>query len=75
MENKKIIWIAIDLLLLIGVIFVCLYWFDIASDLKAPCYKCSKERPKIEPCLSKPLPKYDNIINFSEIIKEENKNK
>lgn len=70
MENKTLMfWIAVDLLLLIGVLFVCVYWFNITSDLKSPCYNCAKERPEIEPCLSKPT--YLDL-DFSEIINKKN---
>ena len=74
MENNKtlIFWIVLDLLLLIGVIFVCSYWFNITSDLKSPCYNCAKERPEIEPCLSEPIYVSPYEIDLSEIIKEEN---
>jgi len=71
MENKTL-WILIDLALLIGVIYVCLFWFDIMAYLKNPCGKCSIDRPEISPCLNKPIyeKELNPLFNFSEIIKE-----
>ena len=76
-KNKQLtIWVLIDIALLVGAIFVSAYWFNIASDLKDPCYNCGKERPEIKPCLEKPVyvnPYLDIDLNFSykEILEKE----
>ena len=71
MENKTL-WIIIDLVLLIGVIYVCLFWLGITSNLKDPCGKCILSRPEIAPCFYKS--NYPDLVNWSEIINKENIN-
>jgi len=65
-KNKLVIWILIDLALLIGIIFLCLYWFNTLDVLKNPCAVCEEERPELETCFHPDrLNPYD--LNISEI--------
>lgn len=71
MKNKTlvIIWVAVDLLLLVGCLFVVGHWFNTMSILKNPCAECiEKERPEIAPCILRPIPQYK--INISKVFLE-----
>ena len=71
LEIKIAIVILIDLLLLIGIIANCLYWFDVSKTLKTPCGKCAQENERVMECLTKPIPletieQINNNLNLSE---------
>lgn len=64
MDKRLVFWVIVDLILLIGCIFVVGYWFEITIKLKDPCGICIKENPFKEDCFkSSPIIKYK--INLS----------
>lgn len=68
MENKTtlILWTVLDIVLLIGCVVVCVYWFEITSTLKNPCGKCvKKEKPEIAECPFRAVPEFKIKINLS----------
>jgi len=69
-KHKLIIWIALDVLLLVGLILCFSYWVEISATLKSPCVVCAKGTPKEECFRNTPLPQFQ--INFTEL---ENGNK
>lgn len=63
MKNRTlIIWICIDLVLLIGCLFVSSYWVSMTYRLRDPCGDCVRnEKPEIAECFNLRIP--TNEIN------------
>ncbi len=69
MKNKTvvIVWVVVDLLLLIGCLFVVVEWFTITKNLKDPCGNCIRNNPEVASCIRTPTPRFKiNVSTFYE---------
>lgn len=70
MEVKPalVFWVCLDILLLIGCVFVVNYWFNTTEKLKDPCGVCVKKiSPELGECIYSPSNSWALEINLSEL--------